>query len=63
VISWFQKLPSQMGQLVRRYTTESLLDALEAMKQAGQRCDMCLVAPTLLDHEVVGLYTLNSFDP
>jgi hypothetical protein len=52
-----------MGQLVRRYTTESLLDALEAMKQAGQRCDMCLVAPTLLDHEVVGLYTLNSFDP
>lgn len=44
----FTKLPAKLTVVD---SMESLLESLEEMKQAGQRVDMCLVAPTLLEHE------------
>lgn len=44
----FSKLPAKLTVVD---SMESLLDELETMRQKGQRCDMCLVAPTLLEHE------------
>ena len=43
----FTKLPAALTVVD---SMESLLDELEEMKDAGHRVDMCLVAPTLLEH-------------
>ena len=44
----FNKLPAKLTVVD---SMENLLDELEEMKQNRQRVDMCLVAPTLLEHE------------
>mmetsp|Transcript_37645 Transcript_37645/g.93597 ORF Transcript_37645/g.93597 Transcript_37645/m.93597 type:complete len:437 (-) Transcript_37645:414-1724(-) len=44
----FAKLPAKLA-VVDSF--ESLLDELDDMKEAGTKVDMCLVAPTLLEHQ------------